>query len=86
MPIVQSRRRLLTNAAAFAWAAGLAGVGAAGLGDEEKSFAAEPLPETREIRFENIPIFCEAPRYIAEELCVPRDLRSGTSNSRRGGV
>jgi NitT/TauT family transport system substrate-binding protein len=68
MPIVQSRRRLLTNAAAFAWAAGLAGVGAAGLGDEEKSFAAEPLPETREIRFENIPIFCEAPRYIAEEL------------------
>jgi NitT/TauT family transport system substrate-binding protein len=68
MPIVQSRRRFLTNAAAFAGAAGLAGVGAAGLGDKEKSLAAEPPPETSEIRFENIPIYCEAPRYIAEEL------------------
>jgi NitT/TauT family transport system substrate-binding protein len=68
MPIVQSRRRFLTNAAAFAGTAGLAGVGAAGLGDKEKSLAAEPPPETNEIRFENIPIYCEAPRYIAEEL------------------
>jgi NitT/TauT family transport system substrate-binding protein len=68
MPIVQSRRRFLTNAAAFAGAAGLAGVGAAGLDDKEKSLAAERPPETSEIRFGNQPIFCEAPRYIAEEL------------------
>ena len=66
MPIVQSRRHLLTNVA-FAGAA-IAVIGAAGKGSGGQSIVAEPPPETTEIRFENIPIYCEAPRYIAEEL------------------
>ena len=66
MPMMHSRRRFLTNAA-LAGAAGLLGARAAWLGGS-MSLAAEPPPETTEIRFENIPIYCEAPRYIAEEL------------------
>src|SRR5579872_3360632 len=66
MPIMQSRRRFLTSAALGA--AGVVGGRAIGLGDGRKLLAAEPPPETTEIRFANIPIYCEAPRYIAEEL------------------
>jgi NitT/TauT family transport system substrate-binding protein len=68
MPIVQSRRRFLTDLASAGAVGGLAGVGASGLIGASQSLAAEPPPETNEIRFENIPIYCEAPRYIAEEL------------------
>jgi hypothetical protein len=55
MPIVQSRRRFLTNLA-FAGAAGLGGIGAA-LDGARKSFAAEPPQETTtvRIRFEGGP-------------------------------
>jgi NitT/TauT family transport system substrate-binding protein len=66
MPIVQNRRRFLTNLA-FAGAAGLGGLGAAGLGGGGKSLAAEPPPEITTIRLEKDPISCIAPQ-AAEEL------------------
>jgi NitT/TauT family transport system substrate-binding protein len=62
MPIVQSRRRFLTNAA-FAGAAGLGGFGAWG-----KALAAEPPPEIRTIRFERDPGTCIAPQVFQELL------------------
>jgi NitT/TauT family transport system substrate-binding protein len=68
MSFLQTRRRFLTVLASAGAAGGLAGVGAAGLIVASQSLAAEPPPETNVIRFENIPIYCEAPRYIAEEL------------------
>ena len=66
MPILQSRRHFLTNAA-FAGAAGLSGLGAAGLGGGAKSLAAEPPPEITTIRFEKHPATCVA-ALVAEEL------------------
>src|SRR4051794_28247136 len=66
MPIVQSRRHLLTNIA-VAGAAGVAGLSAAGLYGGRKSVAAEPPPEVTTIRFEKDPVTCLAPQ-AAEEL------------------
>ena len=66
MPIVQSRRHLLTNIA-VAGATGFAGLGAAGLYGGRKSVAAEPPPEVTTIRFEKDPVTCIAPQ-AAEEL------------------
>jgi NitT/TauT family transport system substrate-binding protein len=62
MPMVQSRRRFLTNAA-FAGAAGLGGFGAWG-----KALAAEPPPEITTIRFEKDPATCIAPQAFQELL------------------
>jgi NitT/TauT family transport system substrate-binding protein len=62
MPIAQSRRRFLTNAA-LAGAAGLGGFGAWG-----KAFAAEPPPEITTIRFEKDPSACIAPQAFQELL------------------
>src|ERR1700756_3268152 len=61
MPIMQSRRRFLTNAA-LAGAAGLSGFGA-----RDKALAAEPPPEITTIRFEKDPVTCIAPQ-VAQEL------------------
>jgi len=66
MPIVQSRRHLLTNIAA-AGATGFAGLGAAGLYGGRKSVAAEPPPEVTTICFEKDPVTCLAPQ-AAEDL------------------
>src|SRR5689334_13085898 len=66
MPIVQSRRHLLTNIA-LAGATGFAGLGAAGFYGGRKSLAAEPPPEVTTIRFEKDPVTCIAPQ-AAEEL------------------
>jgi NitT/TauT family transport system substrate-binding protein len=66
MPIVQSRRRFLTDLA-FAGAAGLSLAGASGLGGSRPSLAAEPPPEITTIRLQKDPIPCIAP-LAAEEL------------------
>src|SRR4051794_39945245 len=66
MPIVQSRRHLLTNAA-VAGATGFVGLGAAGLYGGRKSVAAEPPPEITTIRFEKDPVTCIAPQ-VADYL------------------
>src|SRR6516162_939402 len=62
MPIEQSRRRFLTNAA-FAGAAGLGG-----FGTWRKALAAEPPPEVTTIRFEKDPTTCIAPQVFEELL------------------
>jgi NitT/TauT family transport system substrate-binding protein len=62
MPIAQTRRRFLTNAA-LASAAGLGGFGAWG-----KALAAEPPPEITTIRFEKDPSTCIAPQAFQELL------------------
>jgi NitT/TauT family transport system substrate-binding protein len=62
MPVVQSRRRFLTNAA-LAGAAGLGGFGAWG-----RALAAEPPPEITTIRFEKDPGTCIAPQFVPEML------------------
>src|SRR4051794_15255945 len=68
MPLVQSRRRFLTNVA-FAGAAGLGGLAAANLDGGGRSVAAEPPPETTTFRIQNLyPNVCVAPQYVAEEL------------------
>jgi hypothetical protein len=67
MPIVQSRRHLLTNIA-LAGATGFAGLGAAGLYGGRKSVAAEPPPEVTTIRFEKDPVTCIAPQVFQELL------------------
>jgi len=67
MPIAQSRRRFLTNAA-LAGAAGLVGAGVAGLGSGDQSLAAEPPPETTKLRLFETPITCIAPEWVAQEL------------------
>jgi NitT/TauT family transport system substrate-binding protein len=67
MPIVQSRRHLLTNIA-VAGATGFAGLGAAGLYGGRKSVAAEPPPEVTTIRFENDPVTCLAPQAAKDLL------------------
>src|SRR3954447_22622392 len=66
MPIVQSRRHLLSNIA-LAGATGFAGLGAASLYGGRKSIAAEPPPEVTTIRFEKDFATCIAPE-VAEEL------------------
>ena len=66
MPIVR-RRRFLSNLA-FAGATGLGGAGAAGFLGTGPTLGAEPPPETTEIRLKKIPVYCEAPQYVAEEL------------------
>src|SRR3954453_730769 len=66
MPVVQSRRNLLTNIA-LTGATGFAGLSAAGLYGGRKSVAAEPPPEVTTIRFEKDPVTCLAPQ-AAEEL------------------
>src|SRR3954468_14278244 len=67
MPIVQSRRHLLTNIA-VAGATGFAGLAAAGLYGGRKSVAAEPPPEITTIRFEKDPVTCIAPQVFQELL------------------
>src|SRR3954465_7505850 len=67
MPIVQSRRHLLTNIA-VAGAPGFAGLAAAGLYGGRKSLAAEPPPEVTTIRFEKDPVTCIAPQVFQELL------------------
>jgi NitT/TauT family transport system substrate-binding protein len=67
MPIIQSRRRFLSNLA-FTGAAGLVGAGTASLGNGGRSFAAEPPPEITTIRLKKDQAICEAPRYAAEDL------------------
>ena len=67
MPIVQSRRHLLTNVA-VAGATGFAGLGASGLYGDRKSFAAEPPPEITTIRLERDTGTCIAPQVIEELL------------------
>src|SRR5690242_238285 len=67
MPIVQSRRHLLTNIA-LAGATGVAGLSAAGLYGGRKSVAAEPPPEVTTIRFEKDGATCIAPQVFQELL------------------
>ena len=67
MPIVQSRRHLLTNIA-VAGATGFAGLTAAGLYGGRKSVAAEPPPEVTTIRFEKDSATCIAPQVFQELL------------------
>jgi NitT/TauT family transport system substrate-binding protein len=62
MPIVQSRRRFLTNAAL----AGAAGVG--GFGAWSEAQAAEGPLETTTIRLMHTPALCHAPQFVAEAL------------------
>src|SRR4051794_13053057 len=66
MPIVQSRRHLLTNIT-VAGATGFAGLSAASLYGSRKSVAAEPPPEVTTIRFEKDFATCLAPQ-VAEDL------------------
>ena len=66
MPIVQSRRRFMTNVA-LAGAAGFGGIGAAGLAGGGKSLA-EPPPETTTIRLAKMHGICIAPQYAVQEL------------------
>ena len=67
MPIVQSRRRFLTNLA-FTGAVGLGGASVASLGGGRKSFAAEPPSEVTTIRFGKDPGTCIAPQVFEELL------------------
>ena len=67
MPIVQSRRRFLTNLA-FTSAVGLGGASVASLGGGRKSFAAEPPSEVTTIRFGKDPGTCIAPQVFEELL------------------
>jgi NitT/TauT family transport system substrate-binding protein len=55
------------NRRAFVKGATLAGTGAL-LGLRSESPAAEPPPETTEIRLLQVPTFCVAPQYVAEQL------------------
>jgi NitT/TauT family transport system substrate-binding protein len=67
MPIVQSRRRFVTNAA-VASAAGFISLNAISRGDGGRSFAAEPPPEITTIRLERDPSLCIAPQVVEELL------------------
>jgi NitT/TauT family transport system substrate-binding protein len=67
VPILQSRRRFVTNTA-VAGAAGFGVLGAVGRGGARKSFAAEPAPEISTIRLSRIPSICIAPQYIISDL------------------
>ena len=61
MPIMQSRRRFLTNAVL----AGTAGLGVLGAAREAH---AEPPPETTRLRLFECPITCIAPHWVARDL------------------
>ena len=67
MPIVQSRRRFLTNLA-FTGAVGLGGVSVASLGGGRKSLAAEPPLEVTTIRLAKDTVTCIAPLVLHELL------------------
>src|SRR5690349_7828213 len=67
MPVMQSRRHLLTNIA-VAGATGFAGLSAASLYGGRKSVAAEPPPEITTIRFKKDPVTCIAPQVFQELL------------------
>jgi NitT/TauT family transport system substrate-binding protein len=67
MPIMQSRRRFVTNAA-VAGATGFATLGAINHAGGGKSLAAEPPPEVSLIRLERDPGICIAPVFVAEDL------------------
>ena len=67
MPIVQSRRRFLTNLA-FTGAVGLGGVSVASLGGGRKSLAAEPPLEVTTIRLAKDTVTCIAPLVFHELL------------------
>ena len=67
MPIAQSRRRFLVDAA-LAGAAGLGGAGILGLDSGRKSLAAEPPPETTKLRLLEQPVTCFAPEWAARDL------------------
>src|SRR6202051_3107371 len=66
MPILQSRRRFVANAA-VAGAAGLGGLTAGRLGGRT-SLAAEPPPETTRLRLWEGPVSCGAQQWVAPEL------------------
>jgi NitT/TauT family transport system substrate-binding protein len=59
MPMMQSRRRLLTA---------LSAASAAGLVRAPRAFAAEGALETTTLRLGKIPASCDAPIYAADEL------------------
>ncbi|HEY1433001.1 MAG TPA: ABC transporter substrate-binding protein, partial [Stellaceae bacterium] len=59
MPIIHTRRRLITT---------LASVGVAGLFPVSQVTAAEGVLETTSVRFDKDPSACAAPQYVAEEL------------------
>ena len=64
MPVVQSRRRFLTQLGV----AGLGGLAGARLAGGARSFAADPPPEITTITIEKAPATCLAPQYVAGEL------------------
>ena len=67
MPLVRTRRRLLTDIA-FVSAASLGGVGLSSLSGSGQSRASEPPPEITTVRLAKTPITCVAPQYVAAEL------------------
>jgi NitT/TauT family transport system substrate-binding protein len=72
MPIVQSRRRFLTNTV-VAGGAAVGVFGATGLNGARKSLAAEPPPEITTIRIVNwrgFGFICVAPQWVARELLL----------------
>lgn len=89
MPILQSRRRFLSSVA-FAGSAGLGVAGASGtLG--VGALGGEPPPENTEIRLKKVPIYCEGPQYVAEELLRAegisiRDVAIGPSVVQSGAL
>jgi NitT/TauT family transport system substrate-binding protein len=83
MPIVQSRRRLLTHLG-VAGVAGLVGIPAAGLSGGARSLAAEAPPEITTIRIEKASTTCLAPQFVAEDLLRAEgftDIRYQTSDA-----
>jgi NitT/TauT family transport system substrate-binding protein len=67
MPIVQSRRNLLTKLG-IAGAAGFGTFGRIGLGPTGASRATEPPLETTTIRLSKPPSICLAPQFVVQEL------------------
>lgn len=67
MPIVQSRRRFLTNAAS-AVSAGFGTVLLPGPYGGRRSLAAEPPPEITVVRLAKFPGICIAPQYVVSDL------------------
>jgi hypothetical protein len=83
MPIVQSRRRFVTNIA-FAGAAGIGALGATGVGRRGKSFAAEPPPEITTIRLAKLlPGTCIAPNTRREHCWSQRVSKWSAISDRR---
>lgn len=67
MPMMQSRRRFLSNVG-LAGAAAVGAIGGAGFGGARKSLAAEPPPEVTTVRLEKDPVLCIAPQVVEEFL------------------